>query len=194
LSKHRVPPKRHEPCKPPLHGTCSRGINTPYSSMKASVHSLNLSFLNKMFLQIHKESPKKSDRSTTFRPQRQKTKYAMTKGRPCPSTLRTRPPLPEFAGGRTSPMPASPPTTLTDLAPAGLAHDRPCRPSSCRPCPCRHGPARPRPCWPRPRPPLPASPCRTAPLPTPPCRTLPATALPAFLSIRAEYPNPNGQT
>jgi hypothetical protein len=46
LSKRRVPPKRHEPCKPPLHGTCSRGINTPYSSMKALVYPLNLSFLN----------------------------------------------------------------------------------------------------------------------------------------------------
>jgi hypothetical protein len=29
-----------------LHGTCSRGINTPYSSMKASVHSLNTFTLN----------------------------------------------------------------------------------------------------------------------------------------------------
>jgi hypothetical protein len=64
LSKRRVPPKRHEPCKPPLYGTCSKGINTPYSSMKVSVHSPNLSFLNTLSRTLL-SSERKATRTTT---------------------------------------------------------------------------------------------------------------------------------
>jgi hypothetical protein len=113
------------------------------------------------------------------------------RGRPCPS-------MPRPSGARprppcwTSPMPASPRTTLPDLAPAGIARDCPCPTRPCRtaPRPCRTAPlpdlaptglARGRACRPHPAGPRP---CQTLPLLASPATAPAGLALPDLAGDR----------